>query len=151
MSRLGTELWTGLNSGTIAVPVWAEIGPITEESLNLSRNLIDVTTRDSNGFRLQRGGLMEGTIDATMQYRPGNAQFDAIQTAFFAGTKIILGLFDGDVTTTGTWYGLHSAAYVTDFSMERGLEEAALIPVQFTLALEDNTDTAPAWVPITTA
>lgn len=151
MSKLGLELGSFLNTGTIASPTWAEIGPIRDETLNLSRSLADVTTRQAKGFRLQRGTLMEGTIDATMIYKPGNTQFDAIQTAFFASTQIILGLFDGDVTVAGTYYGLHSAANVTDFSMNRELEEAATISVQFTLDLETTTETAPAWVTVVTA
>ena len=150
MSKLGLEVASFLNTGTIAAPVWAEIGPIRDETVNLSRSLADVTTRQANGFRLQRGTLMEGSIDATMLYKPGNTQFDDIQSAFFDATQIILGIFDGDVTVAGTYYGLHSAANVTDFTVNRELEEAMTVNVQFTLDLEATTETAPNWVEITT-
>jgi predicted secreted protein len=149
MSVLGLEVTTALNTATIASPTWDVVGPIKDETLNMSKSLVDVTTRLANGWRLQRGALKEATIDLQLLYLPDDTDFQAFQEAFFDGTQLIIGLFDGDIEVDGTYNGLHSAVNVTGFSIPRNLEDAVVVDVTLVLDLEDTTNTAPSWAEIT--
>lgn len=150
MSKLGLEMWTGRNTGTIASPTWDEIGPIRDETIELSKALVDITTRLANGWRLQRGTLKDARVTSQMLYLPGDTDFDAIQSAFFNDTQVLLGLLDGDPAVSGTYYGLHAAFNVVEFSQPRELEGAVIVDLAFVMDLEDTTLTAPAWVTIVT-
>ena len=141
MSLLGLEVYTGINTGTIALPVWDKVGPIKDETLNMSKNLVDITTRLAEGWRLQRGALKEATIDMQLLYLPGDPDFLVFQSAFFADKEqVILGLFDGDLTVPGTYSGLHAAMNVTSFSQPRNLEDAVVVDVTLVLDLEVTTN-----------
>ena len=150
MSVLGLELFTGRNISTMATPVWDKIGVIRDESLELSKALVDVTTRLAQGWRLQRGSLKEATINIQLLYDTSDADFIAIQQAFFNDTPLILGLFDGDITQAGTYQGLHAQMNVSQFSQPRNLEDAVVVDTQFVLDLETTTNEAPRWDTITT-
>lgn len=150
MAVLGLNAKTYL-AGTIASPVFTnEVGPIREETVNLERSLTDVTDRRANGWRLQVGTLIEGTVDLQMIYEPGDADFDAFEDAFFDGTQLVLAFMDGNVAVSGTYYGLLGAFVVTSFSQPRQLEEAIIVDVTMTPVLEDVTDTPPTWHTATT-
>ena len=150
MSKIGLEMWTGRNTGTIASPVWDEIGPIKDESVEISKSLVDITTRLANGWRLQRGTLKDASVSMQLLYLPGDADFIALQTAFFADTKVVLGLLDGDPAVVGTYYGLHSAFNITKFTQPRNLEDAVVCDLEFVMDLETTTNTAPSWATIVT-
>lgn len=148
-SVLGLDCYTGLNSGTIASPTWSEIGLVKDETVNLSKALADVTTRQANGWRLQRGTLKEASIDLQLLYDPSDDDFDEFRDAFFNNTQLLLGFFDGDIEEDGTYYGLHAAFNVTAFSQPRNLEDAVVVDITLVPDLEAVTNTAPAWVTIT--
>lgn len=147
---LGLELYTAFNTGTMAVPVWDEIGPIKDESLEISKTVVETTTRLANGWKTERGALKKGTIDIQLLYLPLDADFIVIKDAFFNDTKLILGLFDGDVSVEGTYEGLHSAMNVVKFSKPRKLDDVVVVDTSWTLDLEDTTNTAPLWETIVT-
>lgn len=152
MSKLGYELYTAINSGTIASPTWNSVPLIRDESLTLSRAAVDITTRLANGWRITRGGLREATVELQLLYVPNDTDMEVFRAAYFAeDSQVILGLFDGDVSVTGTYYGLHAAMQVTGFSQPRNLEDATVVDVSLAMDLEASTNTAPAWVTITTA
>lgn len=145
MAILGLNAKTYL-AGTITTPVFTnEVETIREETVNLERSTTDVTDRRANGWRLQAGTLKEGTVDMQMIYEPGNADFTAFQSAFFAGSQLILAFMDGDATQPGTYYGLLGAFEVTSFSQPRQLEEAIIVDITLTPVLEDTTDEPPVW------
>lgn len=143
MLVLGLDAFTVINSGTTASPVYEEVGPIKDETLNLTTALADVTTRRAKGWRLQVGTLSEGTVDATMLYDTEDAQFLAIQQAFFDKSRVLMGFFDADPNTPPA-NGLVGGFSVTNFSQNRNLEEALMVDVTFTVR-EDETGEPPIW------
>lgn len=144
---LGLECFTFNNTGVILTPVWASdpIEIIQEENVNLEMGLADVTTRGANGFRLQRGTLIEGSVDMTILYDTASTDFDLFKEAFFDRTQILLAIVDGDLRTAGSYQGLHSAFNVTNFSQPRPLEEAVTVDITLTLDVEAATDEPPRW------
>jgi hypothetical protein len=150
MSVLGLELYTGRNTGTIVAPAWDEVGPIKDENLSLSKSLVDITTRLSKGWKLQRGALKEATIDIQLLYLQTDPDFVAFREAFFNDTQMLLGLFDGDIAEEGTYQGLHSAMNVTKFSKPRPLDKEVVVDVSLVLDLEAVTNEPPRWETIVT-
>ena len=151
MSVLGLEVFTGRNTATMAAAAWDEVGPIRDETLNMSKSLVDITTRLAKGWRLQRGALKEASVDMSMLYLPEDPDFIVFQQAFFADNQqILLGLFDGDITQPGTYQGLHAAMNVTNFSQPRNLEDAVVVDISLVLDLEALTQEAPRWETIIT-
>lgn len=155
MALTGLKLYTYRLAGTLETPTaYNKVGPIKDETLNMEKNLIDVTSRLANGFRLQTGGLIEGSIEASLIYLPGNADFIAFQAAFFNGEPVLMAFVDGPLvdgdqqhgeTGTISVQGLWGAFNVTNFSQNRSLEDAVTIDVQFTADLEPVTDVGPSW------
>lgn len=143
---LGLNAVTALNSGTTAVPVYEIIENIRDENINLDTALADVTTRASNGFRMQIATLSEGSIEAQMVYNTADDDFEDVREAFFTRTRLLMGFFDGNPVTAGT-QGLVGGFGVTNFSIARELENAMLVDVTFT-ARENDVGAGPAWVTI---
>lgn len=150
MSKLGLEMRTYLNTGAMATPTWSEVELVRDETINLSKTLVDVTTRKSGGWRLQRGALKEASVDFSLLYVPGDEDFETFRDAFLDdSTQVIMGFFDGDVTASGTHTGLHAAFNVTAFGQPRNLEDAVIVEVTVVPDLEAVTLTAPTWQSIT--
>ena len=143
---LGLNAVTARNTGTTAAPVWVIMTNVKDETLNTTTALSDVTTRAANGWRLQVGTLSEGTVDTSILYDTADTNFTAIQTAFLAKTRMLLGFFDGPPTTPGT-QGLRGGFSVTNFTINRQLEEAIMVDVTFT-ARENDVGAGPSWVTI---
>jgi hypothetical protein len=146
---LGLNAVTVENTGTIAAPVYVEIKNIRDEAMNLETALSDVTTRASNGWRMQVGTLSEASIDGQMVYQAGtNQEFENMRDAFLNKSRILMGFFDDDPAAAGqTVNGLVGGFGVTNFSIGRQLEEAMMVDVTFT-AREDDQGDGPQWVTI---
>lgn len=145
-TKLGLNAVTAINSGTTAAPVYEIITNIRDESINMDTALADVTTRASNGWRLQVATLSNGSIDAQMLYDTANPDFSSVQDAFFNRERLLMGFFDGDPEDTGT-QGLVGGFGVTNFTENRNLEEAIMVDVTFT-ARENDVGDGPSWVTI---
>ena len=143
---LGLNAVTARNTGTTAAPVWVIMTNVKDETLNTTTALSDVTTRAANGWRLQVGTLSEGTVDTSILYDTADTNFTAIQTAFLAKTRMLLGFFDGLPTVAGT-QGLRGGFSVTNFTINRQLEEAIMVDVTFT-ARENDVGAGPSWITI---
>lgn len=148
---LGLNAVTARNTGTTAAPVWVIMTNIKDETINLETALSDVTTRAANGWRLQVGTLSEGSIDTQMLYNIADADFVAIMQAFMDKSMVLLGFFDDDpAAAASTINGLVGGFGVTNFSINRQLEEAIMVDVTFT-ARENDEDEGPSWVEIVNA
>ena len=154
--KIGLELYTYRLEGTLATPTdYHKVGVIRGERLNMQKSLVDVTSRLANGFRLNKGGLIDGTIDCDAIYLPSNADLQAFETAFFNGTQVLMAFVDGPLQDGDQEHGepagstnvegLWGAFNVTNFGQARGLEDATTIDIQFAATLEASTNTAPEW------
>ena len=147
---LGLQAFTCINSGTTAAPVWETITNIKDETLNMETALSDITTRAANGWRLQVGTLSEGTVDGGMIYdTEDTVGFVPIQTAFFDKSRVLMGFFDGDPNGTDNTYNVLIGGFsVTNFSINRQLEEAMMVDTTFTVR-EDDEGNGPQWITVT--
>ena len=150
MPVLGLQARSYLNTGTLAAPVRDEIGPVKNETVNLDTDLADVTTRNSNGWRLQLPTLKNGTVDLQLQYEPDDPDFQAFKSAFENNTDLLIDFLDGDVAVSGTYRGVSAAWRVSNFTENRDLEDALTIDVTLVPKLEAVTNTAPSFISVVT-
>jgi predicted secreted protein len=145
---LGLAAVTARNTApTLAAPTWDVCPGIRDETINMQTALADVTTRAAAGWRLQVGTLSEGTIDTQMLYDTLDPDFVAFQAAFFAKTRVLMGFFDKAPTIPGA-QGLIGGFAITNFSINRQLEEAITVDISFT-AREDDAGLGPRWITTT--
>ena len=101
---LGLDAFTAVNTGSTETPVWAEVEKIRDETLNLTKALSDVTTRQANGWRQQVGTLKEGSVDLQVLFDNDYTDADNLlfRNSFLNNTRLLLGFFDKDPDTAAT-------------------------------------------------
>lgn len=148
---LGLNAVTARNTGSTTTPVWSILTNTKDETLNMETALSDVTTRAANGWRLQVPTLSDASIDTQMLYLAADAGFNAYRDAFLNRTRILMGFFDDDPGASSTTInGLIGGFSITNFSINRQLEEAMMVDVTFT-AREDDNGEGPQWLTIVNA
>lgn len=131
------------NTGTFGAPVWDEIPNMTNVELNMEKATADVTTRGSGGWRQRVGTLKDGEVTSEMIYDTADADFTALQTAFFADTPIEMAFMDGNIATSGN-QGLRATFDIINFSRNEQLEDAMRVP----LSLMVSYGTTPSWMTV---
>lgn len=87
------------------------------------------TTRGNQGWRATAPTLRECNVDFEMQWKPGDAAFSAVKTAFLTAGTVemeVLDQLDGE--------GPHGNFSITNFSRSEPLEEALGVSVTAKLA-----------------
>lgn len=142
------EFILGMNAKIYHGAAGAELSVLTELSnakdvtLNLEAGEADITTRANAGWRATAPTLRECTVDFEMVWKPGDAGFEAVKTAFLTSGTIELAVLDQDKTESGA-QGPKGSFSITSFSRNEPLEEALTVPVSAKLAVWDE------WVEIT--
>jgi len=126
--KLGMEAKLFRNSGTYDTPAWVEIQNVKDLTLNLEAGEADVTTRGNNGWRATVAALKDGSIEFDMVWDTDDANFTAIQQAYFQAAPIEMAVMDGDIGSSGT-QGLRATFAITKFSRNEPLEEALTVSV----------------------
>ena len=84
--------------------------------------------------------LKEASIEFEMRYDPGDADFQAVQNAFFSNTPLAIFVSDG------SGGGLDCDCVVTNFSIDQSLEEAVKVSVTLKPTnIGGSSGRAPAW------
>ena len=110
-----------------------EMGNVKDVTLSLEANEADVTTRANSGWRATAPTLRECTCEFNMIWKPGDAGFEAIKTAFLTAGTVALAVLtgahnaDGAEGPVGNWS-------ITNFSREEPLEDAVTVSVTAKLA-----------------
>ena len=95
----------GMNAKIYQGAAGADLATVTEMSnvkdvtLTLEAGEADVTTRGNQGWRATAPTLRECTVEFEMLYKPGEAGFEAIKTAFLSNGSICLAVLTGAVLT----------------------------------------------------
>lgn len=142
--KLGMEAKLYRNTGTYASPTWVEMLNVKDLTLSLEAGEADVTTRGNAGWRATIAALKDGSIEYEMVWDTADADFTAIQQAFFGNTEIEFAAMDGDITASGS-QGLRATMSVTNFSRSEALEEAIGVSVTAKPTYADN---PPEWMTI---
>ena len=142
--KLGMEAKLYRNTGTYALPTWVEMINVKDLTLNLEASEADVTTRGNAGWRATIAALKDGSIEFEMVWDTADADFTAIQQAFFGNTDLEFAVMDGDVASSGS-QGLRATMAITNFSRSEALEEAIGVSVTAKPTYSDN---APEWMTV---
>ena len=142
--KLGMEAKLYRNTGTYALPTWVEMMNVKDLTLNLEASEADVTTRGNAGWRATIAALKDGSIEFEMVWDTADADFTAIQLAFFGNTEIEFAVMDGDVASSGS-QGLRATMAITNFSRSEALEEAIGVSVTAKPTYAEN---APEWMTV---
>lgn len=130
--------------GTGAAPNLDEVPNVRDVTLNFTKTEADVTTRGGNGWRQIVAALKDATLEFEMVYDTADADFTALQTAFFANTVIAMAILDGGSATVGT-QGLWADFMIVGFEKSQPLEGAMTVRVS---ARPTYSAVAPAWITV---
>ena len=142
--KLGMQAKLYRNSGSYGTPTWVEVGNVKDLTLNLEAGEADVTTRSNSGWRATVATLKDGSIEFEMVWDTSDANFTAIQQAFFNNTPLEFAVMDGAIATAGS-QGLRATMSITNFSRNEALEEAIMVSVTAKPTYAAN---APQWMTI---
>lgn len=136
----GLEAKAYRNTGTWAVPVWSEVKNIRDATTNVEKGVADVSTRGSS-WKQSKTTMKDGSIELEMVWDTIDAEFTALQSAFFNNTTVEMVFLDGVITLTGS-QGLRADFEVADFSRSESLTDALKAKVKLIPARSAN---APIW------
>ena len=137
---MSQEFVLGMNAKIYQGTAGAELAALTEMAnvkdvtLNLESGEADVTTRANQGWRATAPTLRECTAEFEMLWKPGDAGFDAVKTAFLTSGSIRLAVLTGDRAASGTEGPLGDFS-ITNFSRNEPLEEGVTVSVTAKLAV----------------
>jgi len=120
-----------------ALNTLTEMANVKDVTLSLEAGEADVTTRANQGWRATAPTLRECTAEFEMLWKPGDAGFDAVKTAFLSAGTIRLAVLTGDRTASGTEGPLGDFS-ITNFSRNEPLEEGVTVSVTAKLAVFDS-------------
>lgn len=94
------------------------IGKAQDVGLDLSRAMVETTTRDSGGIGQYKAGQLDGTGSIDQLWVPTNAGLQVLQNAFLAGTSMDVVWQDAD------GWGWTGCALVSGLSHPQPLNDA---------------------------
>ena len=148
---MGFEAKLYRNTGTVASPTWNEIANCRDLAVADSMTDVDVSARDGSGFAMSDVGLQ--TIELTFQMNAdyGDADFVALQQAYYARTPIHFAVASGAIASAGTQY-VRFAGIITSFARAEALDDASRfdVTIKVTRAISGGSLVLPAWVTVTT-
>jgi len=115
----------------------AEMANVKDVTLTLNAGEADVTTRANQGWRATAPTLRECTAEFEMLWKPGDAGFDAIKTAYLSSDTVRLAVLTGAQDAAGT-EGPVGDFSITNFSRSEPLEEGVTVSVTAKLAVFDQ-------------
>lgn len=132
--------------GTAGTQANTLIGNVRDVTLNLSRDEIDASARDSGEWEEVVSSLMAGEIGFQMRWNTSDANFTTIRTAFLAGTPIAILVMDDFKTVVGAT-GLDADVTILNFTIGQPLRD--MVTVDITCKPTPSTR-APAWYTVPT-
>jgi len=143
-AQRGYECKLYRNTGTYDTPVWSEIKYVRDNQLNQEAGEVDVTSRASGGHKEVIAGLFEEGLEFDIRWKPDDANFAALRTAFHARGTVELAAMDGDVAAAGS-QGLRGTFAVLSFSRPEKLEEGTVANV---VVKPTSSDHVPEWMTV---
>ena len=132
---MNAKIYQGAAGGDLAS--LAEMANVKDVTLSLEAGEADVTTRANQGWRATAPTLRECTAEFEMLWKPGDAGFDAVKTAFLSAGTIRLAVLTGDRAASGVEGPLGDFS-ITNFSRSEPLEEGVTVSVTAKLATFDS-------------
>ena len=111
-----------------------EVENVRDVTLSLEAGEADITTRGNSGWRATAPTLRECSVEFQMVWKPGDAVFDAIKSAFLTAATVALAVLDQKSGVSGAQGPLGDFS-ITNFSRNEALEEAIVADVTAKLAV----------------
>ena len=143
-AKFGMDAKLYRNGGSYESPTWTEMKNVRDVTLNVEKGEADVTTRGNNGWEALKATLKKGSVEFEMIDDSADADFTAIQQAFFGDTAIEFAVMNGDITTSGS-QGLRATMDVFNFSRNEPLTEALTVSVTVKPTYAEN---PPEWMKV---
>jgi hypothetical protein len=121
-------------AGSTTPSSMSEVDNVRDVTLSLEAGEADITTRGNSGWRATAPTLRECTVEFQMVWRPGDAVFDAIKSAFLSAGTVALAVLDQKATISGAQGPLGDFS-ITNFSRNEAIEEAIVADVTAKLAV----------------
>lgn len=144
--HLGKDAKLYRNTGTNASPTWNEIIGVMDLAMDFSKAKADLTGRDSGGFRMSGGTIIDAVINFGMIYDTDDADFDALRAAYFANTQIQYAVMDGDIALSGQ-EGFRAFCEIIGFDIGQELEDGIKVDISLEpcRTLESGSIVVPDW------
>lgn len=124
---MNAKLYFGTALG--ALGTLTEMTNAKDVTVSLDSGSADVTTRANSGWRAKAPTLRECSIEWEMVWKPGDAGFEAMKTAYLNGTTVELAALDGSKSVTGS-QGPKGSFGITSFIRKEPLEDAIAVSVK---------------------
>ena len=132
-----SEFVLGMNAklyyGAAGSEATTEMGNVKDVTLSLEAGEADITTRANSGWRATAPTLRECSCEFEMVWKPGDAGFEAIKSAFLSAGTVALAVLTGAHNESGA-EGPVGNWSITNFSRSEALEEAVTVSVTAKLA-----------------
>lgn len=135
-----------LYRGTAGTQAATLVDNVRDLTLNLERDEIDASGRDSGDWEEVVSSLKKGEVSFTVKWKKADAGFIAFRSAWMAGTAIALLIMD-DLKTVPDSEGLDADFTVLKFSVKQELRD--IVIVDLTVKPTPSTRT-PAWYVVPT-
>lgn len=122
----GLDFLVLINTGTSAAPSFKPIAAQRGATLNRSAETLDVTSKDSEGWKENLAGLKEWSIDADGLLVESDKGFKALEDAYMNSEKIKIQL----QTASGNKY--EGDAIIVDAPIEAPYDDVATYSFSFT-------------------
>lgn len=129
-------------AATVAAMTWTEMTNVKDVTTGLEAGQADATTRGST-FKTYIAGMLDGSVEFEMIADTADADFTALQTAFFAKDTVPLAFMNGAIATAGN-EGFVANFSVVGFTRNEPLEEAVTVSVTLKPSTFPQWFTAPA-------
>ena len=116
-----------------------EMGNVQDVTVECDKEEVSVDTRATaaNGWNAVKGGLKNGAVNYKMIYDPTDADFQAIQTAYFANTQLAFFIADDGGG------GLDADFEIMKFTVTQPLKTAVTVDVTIK---PGRSDRAAQWI-----
>lgn len=149
--KTGHQMKAYRNTGTYDTPVWGEVGNIGDLSVSdLTRGLAELKRRGNNFTKNLASLIQSIAVEFRMPHGLGMTTFNALQTAFFAGTAEEWAIMDGDITVDDA-QGLRCPFLLENFPWDQNLEEVSGHDIRLAIAYmeeADGTEIDPSWMTV---
>jgi hypothetical protein len=136
------------NTATHASPTWSLVSEIGDLSVaDLEMGMAELKRRASGYTKNLATLLQTVSIEFDLFHGMDVTNFDAIRTAFFAGTPMEWAIMDGPIASDGS-EGLVAPMLVNQFPWDQSLEEVSRHNIRMALAymVEAAAEVEPSWM-----
>ena len=139
----GQLLYDGVGVG---VGTWAELDAVIDVTGNAERAAAEIKDRSLDDV-LVLPGKRTISVEGNINYKPGDAGFEAMRDAFLNKRNIGIAVMTGPIATVGS-EGWQFDAQVVSFGRGEPLEEGMQVPFTLRPSAQANSDSSAPTTPI---